>query len=183
LAAAHFARSRAEAHANAADSGIIGFAAGISVVTKIRQARQNDRNALSLLFAALWPEESAEEHSKELTPLLSGKLASVMPLLIWVAESTDGEVVGFIQAGLRSCADGCDLARPVGYVEGWYVAENCRRAGIGSALLRTAEKWAREQGCTEMASDALLENILSQDVHLAAGFTEVDRAVKYRKAL
>ena len=150
---------------------------------KIRLARPDDRNALSVLFAALWPEESAEEHARELAALLSGKSAGVMPLLIWVAEATDGAIVGFIEAGLRSCADGCDMSRPVGYVEGWYVAENYRRAGIGSALLRTAEDWAREQGCTEMASDALLENILSQDVHRAAGFIEVDRAVKYRKAL
>jgi len=149
----------------------------------VRLARPDDRDALSLLFAALWPEESAEEHAKELTSLLSGKFPSVMPLLIWVAESSDGAMIGFIEAGLRSCADGCDMSRPVGYVEGWYIAENYRRAGIGSALLRAAEDWAREQGCTEMASDALLENILSQDVHRAAGFTEVDRAVKYRKGL
>jgi aminoglycoside 6'-N-acetyltransferase I len=152
-------------------------------INLVRLARPDDRDALSLLFAALWPEESAEEHAREVTSLLAGKSPSVMPLLIWVAEAADNTIVGFIEAGLRSCADGCDLARPVGYVEGWYVAENYRRAGIGSALLRAAEDWAREQGCTEMASDALLENVLSQDVHLAAGFTEVDRAVKYRKAL
>jgi aminoglycoside 6'-N-acetyltransferase I len=153
------------------------------VVSKIRRARSDDRDALSLLFAALWPEESAEEHAREITSLLSGKFLSVMPLLIWVAEAPGGEIVGFIEAGLRSCADGCGMSRPVGYVEGWYVAENYRRAGIGLALLRAAEDWAREQGCTEMASDALLDNVLSQDVHRAAGFTEVDRAVKYRKTL
>jgi aminoglycoside 6'-N-acetyltransferase I len=149
----------------------------------VRLAQPDDLDALSLLFAALWPEESAEEHARELTSLLSGKFPSVMPLIIWVAEAADGTLVGFIEAELRSCADGCDMSLPVGYVEGWYVAENYRRAGIGLALLRAAEAWAREQGCTEMASDALLENILSQDVHLAAGFTEVDRAVKYRKTL
>jgi aminoglycoside 6'-N-acetyltransferase I len=149
----------------------------------VRLAQPDDRDDLAHLFAALWPEESAEEHSKELVSLLAGKSPAVMPLLVWVAEAADGSIVGFIEAGLRSCADGCDMSRPVGYVEGWYVAENYRRSGIGSALLRAAENWAREQGCTEMASDALLENILSHDVHRAAGFTEVDRAVKYRKAL
>ena len=149
----------------------------------VRLAQLEDSDALSLLFAALWPEESAEEHARELTSLFSEKSSTVMPLVIWVAEAANGAIVGFIEAGLRSCADGCDMAGPVGYVEGWYVAQNHRRTGIGSALLRAAEDWAREQGCTEMASDALLENILSQDVHRAAGFTEVDRAVKYRKAL
>ena len=149
----------------------------------IRLARPGDREELSRLRAQLWPESSGEEHAQELASILAGKSLGVMPLVIWVAESADGELVGFIEAGLRSCADGCDLSRPVGYVEGWYVMQNYRRAGIGLALLRAAEAWAREQGCTEMASDALLDNILSQDVHRAAGFTEVDRAVKYRKAL
>jgi aminoglycoside 6'-N-acetyltransferase I len=84
---------------------------------------------------------------------------------------------------LRSHAEGCDESRAVGYLEGWYVDEPCRRQGIGAALLRAAEDWARSQGCREMASDAGLENKISQRVHTALGFTEVGRAVNYRKLL
>ncbi len=70
---------------------------------KVRRALPDDRDALSLLFAALWPEESAEEHGRELTSLLSGKSPSVMPLLIWIAEAADGRLsdlskLGFVLA-------------------------------------------------------------------------------------
>jgi aminoglycoside 6'-N-acetyltransferase I len=71
----------------------------------------------------------------------------------------------------------------VGFLEGWYVAETHRRRGVGAALLRAAEDWAREQGCTEMASDTWLDNEGSQRAHEALGFEEVDRCVNYRKSL
>jgi GNAT superfamily N-acetyltransferase len=39
--------------------------------------------------------------------------------------------------------------------------------GIGRELMRSAEEWARAQGCVEMASDALTENEPSQHAHEA----------------
>jgi hypothetical protein len=49
--------------------------------------------------------------------------------------------------------------------------------------LRAAEAWARAQGCREMASDASIENRLSQRVHEASGFTVTARSILYRKSL
>jgi aminoglycoside 6'-N-acetyltransferase I len=106
-----------------------------------------------------------------------------MPLTILVAQLESSELGGFVEVGLRSCAEGCDPSRPAGYVEGWYVAEPRRRQGIGAALLAAAEGWARQQNCREMASDAQLHNKISQQVHLALGFEEVERSVNYGKAL
>lgn len=124
-----------------------------------------------------------EHHSEELSEILAGTLRSVMPLLIFVATDASGSVVGFLEAGLRSCADGCDVSRPVGYVEGWFVMESHRAQGIGRALLSAAEDWARAQGCREMASDADIANTLSQRVHEASGFTVAGRSVLYRKSI
>jgi len=106
-----------------------------------------------------------------------------MPLIILVAELEKNVLAGFVEVGLRSCAEGCDPSRPVGYVEGWYVAERYRRPGIGAALVAAAENWARRQNCREMASDAQLHNRESQNVHVALGFEEVERSVNYRKTL
>jgi aminoglycoside 6'-N-acetyltransferase I len=92
-------------------------------------------------------------------------------------------VVGFIEAGLRSHADGCDPSHPVGFVEGWYVAPAHRRRGIVALLLASAEDWARRHGCAEMASDAWVDHNDSQRAHEALGFEVVDRCVHYRKAL
>lgn len=105
-----------------------------------------------------------------------------MPLVIFVAEE-NREILGFLEAGLRSIADGCDVGRPVGYVEGWYVIESRRGQGIGRTLLRAAENWARKQGCREMASDADIENALSHRVHEASGFTVTARSILYKKSL
>ncbi len=149
----------------------------------IRIARPSDRDQLARMREALWPESSAREHAVELTPILAGQPAGLMPIVILVSQASDGTLTGFIEVGLRSLADGCNPSRPVGYVEGWYVAEKSRRQGIGTDLLRAAESWARDQGCIEMASDTWIDNQVSQRVHGALGFEIVDRCVTCRKGL
>lgn len=149
----------------------------------VRMARAADRQQLAPLRHALWPESSAEEHAKELLGILDGKGFGTMPLAELVAEESAGALVGFLEVGLRSHADGCDVLRAVGYVEGWYVAEGYRKRGIGRRLMAAAEEWARQQGCAEMASDALLGNDVSERAHEAVGFEIVDRCVRFRKTL
>ena len=149
----------------------------------VRLARPADREALARLLAALWPESTAEEHARELELILAGKSPGTLPLVIFVAENREGSPVAFLECGLRSHAESCNPSRPVGYVEGWYVAEEHRRRGIGKSLLKAAEEWARSQGCTEIASDAVIDNELSQRVHQRLGFQEVERSVLFRKSL
>ena len=132
--------------------------------------------------AALWPDSPAEEHARELQPILEGTLSYPFPLQNFVAEAS-GQLVGFLEVDLRSHADGCDPTRPVGYIEGWYLDTDWRGQGIGRKLLAAAEDWARSHGCLEMASDTWIDNELSQRVHEAAGYTVVDRCVHYRKRL
>jgi aminoglycoside 6'-N-acetyltransferase I len=106
-----------------------------------------------------------------------------MPLAIFLAEFSGGPIVGFLEAGLRSHADGCDPRYPVGFLEGWFVSESHRRKGIGARLLAAAEDWARSHGCVEMASDTWIDHALSQRIQEALKFEVVDRRVHYRKAL
>ena len=151
--------------------------------THVRLAQPTDRDQLARLRHALWPESSSAHHAKELTQILADNPPGILPLVIFVAASNDGTLVGFLEAGLRSYADGCDPVHPVGYIEGWYVIEARRRQGLGAALLRAAEDWARTQGCIEMASDTQLENLSSQRAHEALGFEITERSILYRKAL
>jgi aminoglycoside 6'-N-acetyltransferase I len=46
-----------------------------------------------------------------------------------------------------------------------------------------AGQWGRERGCSELASDALLDNEASHRFHHAAGFAETERVVYFRKPL
>ena len=150
---------------------------------RVRSGKPADREQISLMPLALWPELSVNEDRQELEAALSGKPDATVPLSILVAETDTGDLIGFLEVGLRSHADGCDTRVPVGFVEGWFVSECHRKKGIGAKLLAAAEDWARDRGCIEMASDTWLDDDRSQRVHEALGFEVVDRCVHYRKAL
>jgi aminoglycoside 6'-N-acetyltransferase I len=132
--------------------------------------------------ALLWPEASIEQHRKELDSILRFRMYGTLPMTILVSHD-ENALTGFIEVGLRSHADGCDPARPVGFVEGWFVHEPFRQKGIGRALMRSAEDWARNQGCHEMASDTWIDDETSLRSHQALGFGVVDRCVHFRKSL
>ena len=149
-------------------------------IVRIRLAEESDRISLAKMSALLWPEASFEEHLKDVD---NAATSSTLPLTTLVAQDGTGELVGFLEVGLRSHADGCNPAKPVGFVEGWFVQEAFRNRGFGRDLMRAAEEWARAQGCMEMASDTWIDSDGSQRAHEALGFEVVDRCVHYRKAL
>ena len=102
---------------------------------------------------------------------------------VFLGKTPAGEYVAFIMLSLRyEFVEGTDSS-PVGYVEGIYVAPGHRRAGVARRLVEAGEAWCREQGCTEMASDAEIENVDSQAFHERLGFEEANRVVCYRKGL
>jgi len=150
---------------------------------EIRQAHAADRVSLAEMRALLWSDASFEEHLKELDAIFNARIGSTLPSAILVSQGADGTLTGFLEAGLRSHADGCDPIRPVGFVEGWFVRDRFRNRGVGAALMRAAEEWARAHGCLEMASDALADNNASVEAHQALGFEIVDRCVHFRKSL
>jgi len=143
----------------------------------IRRATMHDRDAWLEMRQALWPDFPKLEHVREIEVTITTKTD-----VVFVAESQSGQVVGFVEASLRSFADGCETS-PVGYIEGWFVRSEHRRQGIGQALVAAAEQWAIELGCVEMASDARIENAVSQQSHLAMGYEETGRLVCFKRRL
>ena len=148
----------------------------------LRLGAPADAEIVGRLFLALWSDGTLDEHRAEAALILAGTPPSTLPLLVFVAEA-NGKVVGFIEVGLRSHADGCDARRPVGFIEGWYVEPEQRGMGVGRALMQAAEAWARAQGCRELASDTWVDHEPSQRAHEALGFEVVDRCVNFKKAL
>ena len=149
---------------------------------QIRLGIPSDLDVVTGLCAALWPDEPPAEHREHAASILSGKPPSTLPLVLLVAE-VDSEVVGFIEVGLRSHADGCDIRHPVCFIEGWYVEPRVQGRAVGRALMAAAEKWARSQGAFELASDTWIDHEASQRAHAALGFEVVDRCVHFRKSL
>lgn len=149
---------------------------------KIRLATHADANGWFALRAALWPDTDAEQLRVEVQAFFGNEIPPAMLAAVFLAENDSGTLVGMLELSLRPYADGCDSS-PVPYVEGWYVAPKSRRQGVGAALVKAAEDWAIAQGHTEMASDALLENTISEHAHKALGFAEIERAIRFRKDL
>lgn len=129
---------------------------------------------------APWPEHATAWHADEIEQFFAGRLN--MPLQVLVAVDAADDLVGFAELSIRAYAEDCFTDR-VAYLEGWYVVPGMRRHGVGRALIAAAEEWARGQGCTEFASDALLDNDISARAHQALGFEETVRIRCFRKAL
>lgn len=125
----------------------------------------------------LWPDHQG--HSKDTNSYFEGNSKQVITL---VAENQRNQLVGFAEVGSRDYAEGC-TSSPVAYLEGWYVDEKVRRSGIGLELVQAAEKWAREQGFSELASDCRLDNPISAQAHESCGFSETDRMICFKKQL
>jgi len=149
-------------------------------VVKIRAARPDDAQVWCGMRHALWPEGSAEEHAGEIEEFFAGRARE--PLAVLVAESISGQLSGFAELSIRPYAEGCETDR-VGFLEGWYVIPEARVQGVGRALVEAAEAWARDQGCTEFASDTEADNERSAAAHRALGFTEVALIRCFRKDL
>ena len=129
---------------------------------------------------ALWPEGHAAEHAAEIEQFFAGRL--VEPLAVLLAVDQSDAPLGFAELSIRRYAEDC-LTDHVAYLEGWYVEPAARRRGVGRALVAAAEAWGRAQGCTEFASDALLDNEVSARAHRALGFQETVQIRCFRKVL
>ena len=116
----------------------------------IRGARPEDRAEWHRMRRALWDDCPDEQQVREMEEILSSDTEAVV-----FAERPDGGLCGFLEAALRSRADGCD-STPVGYIEGWF---------------------------GQMASDAELWNAVSHQAHGALGYEETARLVLFKKDL
>lgn len=146
----------------------------------VRHATLEDRTAWHRMRCDLWPEGSSTEHAAEIDEFFAGKLT--MPLAVLLAVDESSEAVGFAELAIRPYAEDCVTDR-VAYLEGWYVAPHARRRGVGRALIAAAERWAIGQGCSEFASDALLDNEASAAAHRAVGFAETVQIRCFKKVL
>jgi aminoglycoside 6'-N-acetyltransferase I len=145
----------------------------------VRPVGPGDAQVWRRLRRALWPAEDEGELERDAAAYFPGT-SSLQA--VFLCEDPAGEPLGMLELSLRPYADGC-RSSPVPYVEGWYVVPAARRRGIGRMLMAAAETWAREGGYRELASDALLENSLSERAHRSLGFQEVERQIIFRKDL
>ncbi|WEJ59067.1 aminoglycoside 6'-N-acetyltransferase [Devosia sp. FJ2-5-3] len=148
-------------------------------VTTIRNCTLADVDEWAALRLELWPKGSIAEYRAENI----AALAEPDKLLNLLARDAAGKAIGFAEAAIRhDYVNGCKTS-PVGFLEGIYVDPEYRRRSVARDLIAGVEAWTIERGCTELASDAALDNIRSHQMHNALGFAETQRAVFFRKVL
>lgn len=145
---------------------------------RVRRLVEKDISEWFRLRKLLWDESNDEEHKSEMRDIFE----HIETQLVLVAESSDGKLVGFLEASIRPFVEDCHSDH-VGYLEGWFVEPDYRQNGIGGKLVDAAESWARSNGCVEMASDAEIGNELSLKAHQNLGYEETSRLVHLRKDL
>jgi aminoglycoside 6'-N-acetyltransferase I len=145
---------------------------------EIRGLRSDEHPVWLELRRRLWPDHSRELLTREQQEILADPERNA----VFVAATPDGEPIGFVEVALRDWAAGCST-RPVGYIEAWYVEPSYQRRGLGRRLIEAAEGWALARGCSEMGSDAELDNEVSQRAHRALGYAEAIRLVCFSKRI
>jgi len=145
---------------------------------RVREVTANDASEWFRLRKLLWDESSDDEHRMEMLDIYEHNETQ----LVLVAETDGGKLVGFLEASIRPFVEDCHSDH-VGYLEGWFVKPEYRKQGIGRKLVAAAENWARQKGCTEMASDSEMGNNLSLQAHQNLGYEETSRLVHLRKDL
>jgi len=144
----------------------------------VRPLAESDLGEWLRLRKLLWDGSNDDDHRSEMAEIIENPESQ----FVAVADAGGGRLCGFLEASIRSHVEDCETEN-VGYLEGWFVDENHRRQGLGRELVEIAEDWSRSHGCTEMASDAEIGNLVSQQAHARLGYNETSRLVHLRKEL
>ena len=143
----------------------------------IKRAGMNEGRELANLAIQMWTDHNLNDLEAEFRKLAMNNEAACF------IKYADDKPIAFAQCQLRyDYVEGTESS-PVGYLEGIYVQERYRNNGYAAELLSECEKWAKEKGCSEFASDYELDNEDSMKFHMSLGFEEVNRIICFRKAL
>lgn len=144
------------------------------MTTRIRAANHADAGALALLSGQLGYPAGADDIARRLDELAANHVGQVL-----VAESDEGAVVGWAEASLQRHLVHDTRAELAGLV----VAEGARNRGVGTALLRAVEAWARERGLSELI---VRSNVIRERAHrfyLREGYAEKKRQAVFSRRL
>lgn len=141
----------------------------------IKTATEKDICILAELAIRMWDSASLAELEKDFLNIVNSRNS-----VCFIRYSEDTPT-GFAQCSLRKDYVEGTSTSPVGYLEGVYIIDEYRNKGHARELVSACEKWAKDMGCSEFASDCELTNENSLRFHLSVGFDEVNRIICFRK--
>lgn len=151
----------------------------MSAKTSIERCENLDQPGWLDMRLRLWPDAGEADHRGYMAISLAQPERHVQ-LVIY---DEHRRPLGFIEGSIRSDYVNGTETSPVGFVEGVFVMPEWRRRGIARLLFEAVADWARAHGCRELASDALIDNEISQRAHVSLGFRETERVVYFTRRL
>ena len=143
----------------------------------IEEIADENIDVLTRLILELWPDCSFENEYANCKRIF--KSESEMCFLAKKQE----KYIGFIYLAIRSDYVEGATSSPVAYIEGIYVKPKFRKLGTGKRLVEIGEKWGKQKGCKEYASDTDFNNQASEQFHKRAGFKEIKRSINFLKKI
>lgn len=143
----------------------------------MRKANLKDIEEIVSLSLLLFSNNDYKSLKKEIESILVSDTSDIFLTF------QDNKAIGFAQCSMRYEYVEGTSTNPVGYLEGVYVKDNYRNLGVAKKLVHCCEKWVREQGAKEFASDCELDNEVSFIFHLKLGFLEANRIICFNKEL
>ena len=141
------------------------------------QASLRECKELAELAIHMWSSHTIEELEKDFGAIIESGKGAIFLL------KHQQKSIGFAQCSLRyDYVEGTNSS-PVAYLEGIYIQEEYRKLGLARGLLEQCENWAKQQGCTQFASDCELDNETSYAFHLKVGFLEANRVICFTKEI
>ena len=113
----------------------------------VKKAIDKDSRVLSEMAVQMWESHTVDVLEMDFVETLKSEYA------VFFIKYADNMPVGFAQCGLRSDYVEGTESTPVGYLEGIFVKVDYRNNGYAKELLIACEKWAKDMGCEECASD------------------------------
>lgn len=143
----------------------------------IKIATINDSYIITQMAIKMWESHSFEELEKDIIETIKDNKS------VFFIKYINDRPIGFAQCSLRYDYVEGTASSPVGYLEGIFVEEKYRNNGYAKELLLSCEKWAKDKGCIEFASDCELVNNESLLFHIAMGFIETNRIICFKKKI
>lgn len=143
----------------------------------IKKATIEDVEILASLAVQMWDDTDVDDLKNEFSEVINNEKA------VCFIKYHGSVPVAFAQSQLRGDYVEGTSSSPVGYLEGIYVSPHYRKMGYATELVSECISWARDNGCSEFASDCEIDNVASLNFHLAIGFEEVNRIICFRKKI
>ena len=140
----------------------------------IRRLTHHDIADAQALFRDLGYDIPTDELTVRLSDVLSRDDHAA-----FMARDRHGAPLGLVHLYIRS-----ELEKPIeAYIQSLVVNAAARRQGVASALMRTAEDWARNQDLPSVALHTQTHRADALSFYTALGFEEVAQSRMLRKAL